>query len=179
MAKNSKKNLQKSKEKILSLMKNDGTMSDFSISQKLECSRQKIWRIRRELEQDGIIWGYSIIINQKKRNRKDFIILLKRSEKIMNEKCANSLIFDEFHDLIENGDIEIETIMCLYGVFDLMLIVNAPNVFSVKSFISDIKGSWSDYFEKIVMLESLEILKKNYIKNPNLSEEKDVLLKLL
>ena len=32
MAKNSKKNLQKSKEKILSLIKNDGTMSEFSIS---------------------------------------------------------------------------------------------------------------------------------------------------
>lgn len=179
MSKNSKMTVEKSKENILSLLKTKGNISDFSISRKLECSRQKVWRIRKELEESSVIWGYSIVLDQKKINRKDFVILLKRSEKLMNEQCAMSLIVKEFNDLIENKLIEIESIMCLYGVFDLMLSINSLDVLSVKSFISEIKSSYGDYFEKIIMLESLEVLKKNYIKNPKLLEKKDILLKLI
>lgn len=179
MTKQSKKSTEESKNKIISLLKIKSNISDYAISKEMHCSRQKVWRIRKDLEEDHIIWGYSIVIDQEKMGRKEFILLLKRSEEIIDEKCVNSLLFEELSEYIDQDNINIESIICVYGIFDLVLVLNAPDIISVKSFVTNFKKSFGTYFKQIVLLENIEILKKNWIKNPDAVDDRKKLLRIL
>jgi len=55
---------------------------------KCGCSRQKIWRIIKKLEEDKTIWGYAAIVNEEKQGLKSYIILIKRTTLPIDEKLA-------------------------------------------------------------------------------------------
>ncbi len=69
MPKSSKRESFKSEGKILKILRMDARESLHKIADSLHCSRQKVWRIKKHLEDDHVIWGYSSVVDEKKRGR--------------------------------------------------------------------------------------------------------------
>jgi DNA-binding Lrp family transcriptional regulator len=171
---------QKEREKVLDLLKINGRMSAHAIGNELGCSRQKAWHILKELEEDHIIWGYTIVLGEKKLNRKHFILLVKRSNKLLEDSYAEKICSEDFISSMESHqDISLESLMCLHGSYDWLITLNAPDVVTVKSFISNLQINWGAYIDNVVMLESIDIIKKNWVRNPDIEQEKKLIKKLL
>jgi len=158
---------------ILSFLKTNARLSIFNLGKKLGCSRQKAWHILKELEENNIIWGYSIVVDESTCDKQHFIVLIKRSGEVFDHSECDMILSEDFASLIHDG-LEIETFICLYGDFDWLLAVNASDVLSVKTFIAHLKNKYSTYIDDIIILESLHILKKNWIKNPNIEVRKEL-----
>lgn len=170
----------KEQEIVLNLLKRNGRMSAHAIGNELGCSRQKAWHILKDLEENHIIWGYTIVLGEKKLNRKHFVLLVKRSNKLLEDSFAEKLCNEDFISSMElQQDISLESLICLYGSYDWLITLNAPDVVTVKSFISNLQINWGAYIDHVMMLESIDIIKKNWVRNPELEEEKKLIKKLL
>lgn len=178
MPRKSKTEVQKDKMEILSNLKRNSRLSVYNIGKILGCSRQKVWHMLKDLEGDGTIWGYTVVLNQSKCDKQHFILLIKRSGEVIDHSQCKMILSEDFNSLISD-DLEIETFMCLYGEFDWLLVVNAVDVLSVKTFIAHIKNIFGKYIDDIIILESVNIIKKNWIKNPNIEMRKEIFEPLL
>lgn len=179
MPRKSQREVKKSEKQLISMLKSNARLSAYALGKKLGCSRQKVWRMNKELEKNNIIWGYTTVINEKKRGNNYFILLIKRSGEKIDDELCRSLLKDTMADIIEVEDISVESFMCLYGSFDWLIAVTAPDVYAVKSFMYKFRTALSDYIDEVVMLETLTILKKNWIKNPSCVKNEEMISNLL
>ena len=179
MPRNNKEKVVESENEILAHLKKDASISAYALSKKLGVSRQKVWRIKKELEEKQVIWGYTTIIDQNKRGYKQFVILIKRSNKVINDSLMDQFVIKMVKDYSEDTTIDIESFICLYGQYDWMMILNTTDVLTAKAFVSKLKIEWEEFFEDIVLLESMNVLKKNWIVRPNLDENKKLICKIL
>jgi len=91
MPKNSVMQIQKDEKKILEELSKNAHSSINEIANKLGFSRQKVWRIIKNLENDKTIWGYTAIIDDNKIGVKRFCILLKKAPvKVTDKKTGNT-----------------------------------------------------------------------------------------
>lgn len=79
MPKKSKKQMKEDEKKIINYLKKDSRTSINEMAEKLGFSRQKVWRIIKNLEKDKKIWGYTAIIDDDTFNIKRYIILIKKA----------------------------------------------------------------------------------------------------
>ena len=179
MPKNSKQGIIDDEKEVLCHLRKNATLSALSLGKKLGATRQKIWRIRKDLEENNKIWGYTTIVDYKKLNVKEFVILIKRSNKIIDEKTIETIFLNDLNGLCFDEEIEIETFMCIYGKYDWMIHIIAKDVISAKSFISKLRLQSGDLFEDIILLETMDVLKKNWITKPNIMSNKNVICKIL
>lgn len=167
-------------KKVLSILKTNGRISACALGKKLNFSRQKAWHVITDLEKNEVIWGYSVVIDENKINQNNFIVLIKRTNKLLNETLIEKICHEEFNSLVEEGqDIFIESIFCVYGSFDWILIINASDIVTVKSFISNLQLNLDEYIDQVVLLESVITMKKNWIRNPEIEKGNDIVKKLL
>ena len=78
MPKSSRDQMEVDENKLLSeLMKNSKENIDI-IAKHCGFSRQKAWRMIKQLEAKGLIWGYTAIVDDEKRDLYQFIMLIMK-----------------------------------------------------------------------------------------------------
>ena len=83
----------KSKEKyeeVLELLLDDPTQSAREIGKKMNSYRQMVWRKKKELEDNKVIWGYTAVIDESKMNHVIYMMLIK--SKPMSRGLADLII---------------------------------------------------------------------------------------
>ncbi len=98
MAKNSMENIREDKNKLIKELTKDARQSTNELSEKLGFSRQKIWRMIKDIEESGDIWGYSAVVKDYGEANKIYFALIKQNipylsninEIINNVKTDNS-----------------------------------------------------------------------------------------
>jgi len=78
MAKSSAKQIEQDKKRILDELTKNAHRSVNEIADTLGFSRQKVWRIIKNLEEDKTIWGYTAIVDDNKMGRKNFVFYLRK-----------------------------------------------------------------------------------------------------
>lgn len=179
MPKNSKQGIIDDEKQIMCYLRKNATLSALSLGHKIGATRQKVWRIRKELEDNKKIWGYTTVFDYKKFQVKEFIILIKRSNKIIDEKTLEMILINDVNGLCFDDDIEIESFISIYGKYDWLIHIIAKDVISAKSFISKLRMRSGDLFEEFLLLETMDVLKKNWIIKPDLLKEKESICKIL
>ena len=81
MAKNSARQVEKDEKKIIKELRKNANKSVNDIAKNLGFSRQKVWRVIKNLEKNKTIWGYCAVVDNEKLGRKQYIMLIKRSNK--------------------------------------------------------------------------------------------------
>ena len=76
-------------DKILRSFIEDPTKSVRERSKELGSYRQKVWRRKKKLENENIIWGYTSIIDESKFNHVMYLVLMKMEP--MSKELANIL----------------------------------------------------------------------------------------
>jgi len=80
MPKKSMKQIEDDKNKVIQQLIKDSSQSPNEIAQKLGFSRQKVWRIIKNLEENHTIWGYHVVIDKEKLGLKSYIMFLKKTD---------------------------------------------------------------------------------------------------
>jgi DNA-binding Lrp family transcriptional regulator len=169
MAKNSKKKIEADKKSVLMELGKNSSDSINVIAKRLGFSRQKVWRIIKDLEDSNTIWGYTAVFDDEKIGRKRFFVLLKRSSKPASEGKINIVVKRELREVATELGVELEGSYYIYGVYDWLMCITADSINQVKrfcdSFSTVFKGT---YVSDIHILEVMFPIGRNGFDNPNL-----------
>ncbi|MGA1792378.1 MAG: Lrp/AsnC family transcriptional regulator [Thermoplasmatota archaeon] len=165
---NSKKTNKKVEDAdIIKWLLEDPTRSLNEMAKSLNLYRQTLWRRKKKLEDDKVIWGYTAVVDENKLGNVIYLVLMKMKpmtrgladiiyRRIKNEEMGrlNVRLIDAFH---VNGD------------YDWVLRFSAPDHATARKYYDAIRVIYEDYLiEKPVIVDVNFIVKAEGMKNPDL-----------
>ncbi len=149
-----------------------------SISDKCGLSTQQVYRILRDLEEEGIIYGNPVVLDLSKLGKKRFIIFAKRSGKPSDQTSLNSALYsDEFLKRIASKKLDIipEDDYTCTGAFDMVTVFLADSTMEAIKYMDLLRHTAQGYFSSYSMSEVMFTTRKNMIMTP----EKDAFVQYM
>ena len=175
MAKSSKEDIIKDEQKILEKLKTNANKSINEIAKECGFSRQKVWRIIKQLEKNRIIWGYTAIINEEKQGNDTYIILIKRTTQPLDEDLAEKIISRKIEDQMDKLQCKMVSSIYTHGLYDWVLIITAKEIKQAKQVCELLRMRYQKYLSEVILIKSLFPLKIQGITNPDGVKLKDFL----
>ncbi len=176
MPKSSKKQIDEDEKKLLKTLQKNAGDSIEQIAKRCGFSRQKVWRIKKRLENNKTIWGHNAIIDYEKVGLKKYLILLKRTNlPIAPEKLQMTIKGDAEKELSKMG-IEIDFNFLLHGEYDLAMCITALGVREIMMFTNFLTKLFGKYISESKILDVIFPLQYGGIKNPNIKQLKEFFL---
>lgn len=166
MAKSSKDQIEQDEKRLLSELTKTSKEDIEQITKNCGFSRQKIWRIIKQLEEKGVIWGHTTIFNEKKLGLIHFVLLIKKSIDPVDEKDLDVIISRKTEDLAVEFGITIESSAYIHGEYDWLMTFTAKDIKEAKNFSNKLVILYPNLIEKMTILQSLFFVKKHHILNP-------------
>ena len=116
---------------LVDLLRENARMSNEQLATILGITAEEVARQIKQLEDDGMIIGYSAIINEEKLNKNAVtaFIELRVSPEV---ECG----YDDVAQVIAQYE-EVDTVQLMSGSFDLAVIIRGTNLREVAMFVSD------------------------------------------
>jgi len=173
MPKRSKEKVEADVQKIVKIFQSNARISLNDLAEKTGFSRQKIWRVIKNLEKNKTIWGYTTIFDINKFGLKQFFIMLKRKGGTQVEKQLENVINRKVKQILAEKGVFIESSFYTNGDYDWISLATAENIGQMKKFIDYINRDFGDILSDVKVIEVLFPLEKNNIENPNKKELKE------
>jgi DNA-binding Lrp family transcriptional regulator len=174
MPKSSLKQIEQDEKKILDELVKNAHNSINEIANKLGFSRQKVWKVVKNLEENKTIWGYTAIIDNEKIGQKRFCILLKKAHVKATDEKLNIVINREMRNVAMKNGVNLESTYFFNGVYDGQICVTAENILQVKNFVSDLyEKIGASFIKEAEILEVLFPIQVNGFDNPAIKKFKD------
>jgi len=150
--KKSKSNNKWYKDDVLECLIEDPTRSIREIAKELGSYRQKVWRRKKVLEEDNVVWGYTSIVDESKINHVLYLVLLKM--KPMNKELAkliiNRMIMGEYY----KQKVRLINVLYVNGEYDWILMFSAQNHSTARRYYDSLRLAYEDYLlEKPVIVD--------------------------
>jgi DNA-binding Lrp family transcriptional regulator len=169
MAKNSKETILHDEIKVMDALEQHSKESIDEIAKSCGFSRQKVWRIIKDLETRKIIWGYTAITDETAKNLKHFIVLAKRNTVPFGDEFRKEIILRKLDDY-PMDIVRIENIYLTHGITDWILTFYAPDIISAKKFVDETFARFSKYLQEYNIVETLVPVRKQGLKNPRIKD---------
>ena len=170
MSETNKEKQAKDELKILAELEQNSNESIDTIAKRYGFSRQKVWRIIKQLEENRIIWGYTAIVDTQKQGLEKFMLSIKRSQKILDKKNMNEIFYDRLGKTILTLGITIESSYYIHGEYDWILIFIAKNINYAKKFTDILFEAYPGAVDKVNLSQILFVQRDHRIENPNMSK---------
>lgn len=174
MAKNSNKQIIEDEKRIVQELLQNANKSVNEIAKSCGFSRQKVWRIIKNLENNNTIWGYTAVIDGEKQDQQSYIVLIKRTNQPINNAMLDKIIKRELVTRAEKIGSRIHTSMYTNGVYDWVICFNAKNTKDAKRFVEELNRMFEGYIADIQLLESLFVIQESGIQNPEAEKLKEL-----
>jgi len=166
MVKSSREQMEQDEKKLLSeLVKNSKENLD-RIAKQCGFSTQKAWRIIKQLEAKGLIWGYTAVFDEEKLGLKHYMIMIKRNQKNVDENIVETIISPKWDDIIKEMKITIETSCYTHGCYDWVIMFTAENIMQAKKFSQLLSKRYPGLIQEMQILQTLKCIRKQYVLNP-------------
>ena len=175
MAKTSKQQIEVDERKVIDQLQKNCMENLDVFAKKCGFSRQKVWRIIKNLERDKIVWGYTAVVDPEMLKKKHYMLLMKRNTQKINQKIVDILLSREFESVVTKLGITIETSSYVHGEYDWIATFLAPDIIHAKKFSELVKTTYPDTFQDIDLVETLFDIKRQYIFNPDTHKLKDII----
>jgi DNA-binding Lrp family transcriptional regulator len=173
MSKSSREQIEQDEKKILSeLVKNSKENID-TIAKHCGFSKQKAWRLIKQLEAKGLIWGYTAVFDEEKIGQTHFMLFIKRTMEKMPEKIVDNIISTKTEELAKEFGVTIESSAYVHGEYDWILTFTAEDIKQAKRFQDALFTLFPGSFEKITILQTLMFIRKQHILNPDRKKLKE------
>jgi len=170
MTKSTKEQIQKDEQKILAeLMKNSKESIDM-IAKNCGFSRQKAWRMIKQLKRDQKIWGYTAIVDLEMQDMKKFILSIKRSGQPLDKKSMNEIAYEKLEKIISSLGVTIESSYFIHGEYDWMLIFMAKDIQYAKKFATTLLNAYPGIVSKVDIAQILYTQRDHRVANPDQSK---------
>jgi DNA-binding Lrp family transcriptional regulator len=143
------------------------------ISEKTGLSRQTVQKTIRKLEKEHAIWGYQVIVDEEKKDFSNYLVLIKRTIKPIDEKVADKIISRKLEEIASNMGATIITSLYCHGSYDWIISFMATDIKHAKKFTEQIKNMYSEYIAEVQLLDILFFVKKQGILNPDVDKLKE------
>ncbi len=173
MARNSVQQMEKDARKIIEELSSNSSKSINEIAKKCGFSRQKVWRIIKNLEKNHTIWGYVAVTDEEKLDKKEFIVLIKRTNKPVDKQFINKIVKRELDKESEDLGIEILTSIYINGRYDWVICFQAGDIKEAKRFCENLNKTFEGYISELHLLEKMFTAKKYGIQNPEIDRIND------
>ncbi|MBQ3565832.1 MAG: Lrp/AsnC family transcriptional regulator [Oscillospiraceae bacterium] len=115
---------------LITLLKQNARFSDEQLSSMLGITKEEVAERIKQLEEDGVIKGYSVIVDE---NRVDSDMVIANIElKVTPQRDCG---FDELAKTIMMYD-EVETVSLMSGAYDLLVTVKGNDLKKIALFVS-------------------------------------------
>lgn len=160
------------KEKLIKELRKNPTRSLKKIAEKLDTYRQKIWRKKKELEEKKVIWGYTAVVDETKKDHVMYIALLKM--KPMSEDLAELIIDRQIKGVQEIQEVQLVNVLYLNGQYDWILMFTAPDHAAARRYFDNVRRAYDEYLlEKPVMVDvNFSLIREGKV-NPDLKDLHD------
>jgi DNA-binding Lrp family transcriptional regulator len=167
MAKNSKKQILEDEKKILEQLSKNANKSINEIAKNCKFSRQKVWRIIKNLEKNSTIWGYTAIVDTEKQGLKSFMMLVKRTNLPATQELVERIIKRDFSKKLNKFGVKIFSSIYTNGAFDWIICFNAKDIKEAKKVVEDFNKIYGGFISEVQLLEYMFVIEKCGISNPN------------
>ena len=173
MPKSSVKQIELDEKKILNELIKNANKSINDIAKTLGFSRQKVWRVIKNLEKNKTIWGYTVVLDHQKLAKERFVMLIKRSNKPLSEKFLDQIISRDIENIAKKRGINMINSVYVNGVYDWLISFTANNIKEAKSFVELMNGSYPEIISGIDLLEYMFPVEYDGIINPEAKKLKE------
>lgn len=167
MAKNQREQLNEDERKILTELQKNCKENMDVIAGHCGFSKQKVWRIIKQLEKNHIIWGYPTVYNEEKQKLQKFILLIKRSVQKIDNQTAEQLISYQKNKDIGVLGVTVENSYFSHGEYDWILIFTAQDITRAKKFTDVLLNRYPGMVSKVNLIQILMTLRSQHILNPD------------
>ncbi len=175
MVKNLQERIRKDERKLLLELQKNSKENIDTIAKYCGFSRQKTWRMIKQLEKDHEIWGYSAIVDTEKQGLQKFILLLKRSNLPFEKKDIDDIVNGRIGDMFEKLGIRILTTYYIQGEYDWVVIFTAEDIRQALKVRDLLANKLSYASEKINLSQVLVALREHTVINPDQQLLKDLI----
>ena len=173
MARNSARQMIEDEKKIIQELYTNANKSVNEIAKNCGFSRQKVWRIIKNLEKNNIIWGYTVVIDETKQDLKSYIVLLKRTNLPIDKTIIEKITKRELVNKANKLGIRLTTSVYTNGIYDWIICFNAMDIRDAKRFVEELNRIFKGYLDEIQLLEEMFVVQKSAIQNPEVDKLKD------
>ena len=140
---------------VLKSLLEDPTRSDREIASHIGSYRQKVWRERKKLEKEKIVWGYTSVVNESKYNYVVYLVLLKL--KPMSKELADLMTRRKETREPEKQNIRLINVLFVNGEYDCLIMFSAPNHPTARRYYDSIRVAYEEF-----LLEKPTIVDVNF-----------------
>jgi len=173
MAKNSIKQIEEDERKIIKILSKNANKSINEIAKDCKFSRQKVWRIIKNLEKNNTIWGYVAVIDEEKQDKNTYIVLIKRTNKPLAKDIIETIINRDLAKSAKGTGLEIMHSIYTNGIFDWLICFNAQDIKEAKGFVETLYAVFKGYISEIHLLEKMFAAESCGITNPEIHRLRD------
>jgi DNA-binding Lrp family transcriptional regulator len=153
-------------KKLLSELIKNAKENTETIAKHCGCSKQKVTRMIKQLEQKKLIWGYTTVFDEKKIGQNHFMLLAKKSSKKINEHTVDLIVSNTLEKRAAELGVFIESSYYVHGEYDWVLTCTADNVLYAKKFSEELIKEFPGIFEKITMMQTMMFIREQNVLNP-------------
>jgi DNA-binding Lrp family transcriptional regulator len=171
MVKNSYKKIQDDKNRVLDLLTENSRLSAHEMSKRLGFSRQKVWKLIKDLEKENKIWGYTSVIGDQDDDYKIFFALIKQSVPYIEN--AEKIVKNVKNDNSKKLDIKLLGLYYTNGQYDGICMFAAKSLKDAKKYLGYMMTEYKDYITAIDLTENVFPMVHYGKPNPKLEKLKD------
>jgi DNA-binding Lrp family transcriptional regulator len=169
----SKKEINSNDKKILDAMMRNARQPSIELSKKTKLSRQTVQKTIQRLEKEHVIWGYPVIVDEEKKGFSNYLVLIKRTAKPIDDKLVDKDIGEKIEEKALNIGVKIENSLYCHGSYDWIISIMATDIKHAKKFTEQIKNVYGEYIAEVQLLDILFFVKKQGILNPDVDKLKE------
>lgn len=175
MTKKAKDKLDKDEIKVLKILQKNSGYSIEKLAKKCDFTTQKLLRIKKRLEKNKIIWGYTAITDYKNIDLIHYTVLFKRTANPLDDLVIEEVTKGFIEDNFTEGKINIENVLYVHGEYDWIISFTTFDTLTMKQFCDKLIKKYGDFIEKYLVLQTIIPIRKHGIKNPSAQEQGDFL----
>ncbi len=175
MPKRSKKQINIDEKKLIGELQKNSSYSIDNLAKNCGFSRQKIWRIKKRLEENKTIWGYNAVIDEEKLNVNRYIMLVKLKHLPINNGIEKNMVERTINKSGEYMGVTVKDGFWVNGNYDYIVSFIAENLKKAKSFQENFIQTYIGYISEIQLLENICTIEKDGFVNPKIIKTKKLL----
>jgi DNA-binding Lrp family transcriptional regulator len=169
------KNISDEEKKIINELLKNAKENTTTIAKRCNVSDQKVRKTIHQLEENQLIWGYSAIIDEEKLGLKHYVMMVKRSNKKIDDRIIDQIISRKIEDITRGLGITIENSFYTHGEYDWILTFTAHDILQARKFADTLSIINEGIIQKIIIVQTLMFVRKQYILNPERTKLKKFL----
>jgi DNA-binding Lrp family transcriptional regulator len=175
MPKGARTLIKEDERKVLHKLLKDSSQSVNVIAKNLGFSRQKVWRIIKQLEKNNTIWGFTAVVNEKKIGQKSYMVLIRRTTEPLSGELTSKIIKRNIEPAAKKLGVMIDNSFYVHGMYDWVICFFAGDIAKAKQFCDVLLKAYSGYIADLQILETLFWIQKHGRINPEKGKLKEFL----